>query len=134
MSLAKCKSVRVQPSAGKKAGLPPCAPFRGCSAGCKAGAIVPSWFGIGDAFKSFCAERGDGLKLLQEMYQNWAFFQAVIDNAQLDVAKADMGIAELYASLAEPKDLRRRFFSQIRDQHTLSSDMIKQVTPAAGTA
>ena len=91
-------------------------------------AIVPSWFGIGDAFKAFCAERGDGLKLLQEMYQNWAFFQAVIDNAQLDVAKADMGIAELYASLAEPKDLRRRFFSQIRDQHTLSSDMIKQVT------
>ena len=91
-------------------------------------AIVPSWFGIGDAFQAFCAERGDGLKLLQEMYQNWAFFQAVIDNAQLDVAKADMGIAELYASLAEPKDLRRRFFSQIRDQHTLSSDMIKQVT------
>ncbi len=91
-------------------------------------AIVPSWFGIGDAFQAFCAERGDGLKLLQEMYQNWAFFQAVIDNAQLDVAKADMGIAELYASLAEPKALRRRFFSQIRDQHTLSSDMIKQVT------
>ena len=91
-------------------------------------AIVPSWFGIGDAFKTFCDADDEGLKLLQEMYQNWAFFQAVIDNAQLDVAKADMGIAELYASLVEPKDLRDRFFSAIKHQHTVSSDMIKQVT------
>ena len=91
-------------------------------------AIVPSWFGVGDAFKTFCDTRDQGLELLQEMYQNWAFFQALIDNAQLDVAKADMGIAELYASLVEPKDLRRQFFSKIKHQHTLSSDMIKQVT------
>ena len=91
-------------------------------------AIVPSWFGIGDAFKTFCDTQTDGLKLLQAMYQNWAFFAAVIDNAQLDVTKADMGIAELYASLVEPKDLRERFFSKIKHQHALSSDMIRQVT------
>ena len=91
-------------------------------------AIVPSWFGVGAAFEAFCEARADGLTRLQDMYQNWAFFRAVIDNAQLDVAKADMGIAELYASLAEPKDLRDRFFSQIKQQHALSREMIKQVT------
>ncbi len=91
-------------------------------------AIIPSWFGIGDAFKAFCDQHGGGLQLLQEMYQNWAFFQAALDNAQLDVAKADMGIAELYASLVEPKDLRDKFFNTIKQQHTLSSDMIRQVT------
>lgn len=91
-------------------------------------AIIPSWFGIGDAFKAFCDRQDGGLQLLQEMYQNWAFFQAALDNAQLDVAKADMGIAELYASLVEPKDLRDKFFNTIKRQHTLSSDMIRQVT------
>ncbi|MCY3780990.1 MAG: phosphoenolpyruvate carboxylase [Chloroflexi bacterium] len=91
-------------------------------------AIVPSWFGLGTAFKHFADDDDRGMSLLQEMYQNWSFFQAAIDNAQLDVAKADMGIAELYASLVEPPDLRERFFSWIKEEHALSSEMIIRVT------
>ena len=91
-------------------------------------AIVPSWYGIGHAFSTFADENGDGLALLQEMYQNWAFFKAIINNAQLDVAKADMGIAELYASLVEPADLRETFFNRIKDEHTLTTEWMKQVT------
>lgn len=91
-------------------------------------AIVPSWFGVGHAFQTFVNENDDGMALLQEMYQDWAFFKAIIDNAQLDVAKADMGIAELYASLVEPKALRDEFFGRIKTEHALSRDMIKQVT------
>ena len=91
-------------------------------------AIVPSWYGIGAAFERYCAERADGMILLREMYQKWAFFNAIIDNAQLDVAKADMGIAELYASLVEPAELRDRFFKRITDEHERSSRMIMRVT------
>ncbi len=91
-------------------------------------AIVPSWFGIGSAFQSFATDEPDGLAQLREMYRSWSFFRALIDNAQLDVAKADMGITELYASLVEPPELRERFFGWIRDEHALSSQMILQVT------
>lgn len=91
-------------------------------------AIVPSWFGIGYAFQTFANENENGMALLQEMYQKWAFFKAIIDNAQLDVAKADMGIAELYASLVEPQDLREEFFGYIKTEHSSARDMIKQVT------
>ena len=91
-------------------------------------AIIPSWYGVGTAFKTFTEVEADGMRLLQEMYRNWSFFNAVIDNAQLDVAKADMGIAELYASLVAPDELRERFFSQIKDEHALSSQMIMRVT------
>ncbi len=91
-------------------------------------AIVPSWFGVGHAFKTFADEHENGLELLQEMYEKWAFFHAIIDNAQLDVAKADMGIAELYASLVEPESLREEFLGRIKSEHALSSDMIKSVT------
>ncbi len=91
-------------------------------------AIVPSWFGLGSAFKRYIDEESAGIGLLREMYRNWSFFNALIDNAQLDVAKADMGIAELYASLVEPIELRERFFGWIKDEHRLSSEMIITVT------
>ena len=91
-------------------------------------AIVPSWFGLGTAFKTYIEEESNGARTLREMYGSWSFFNALIDNAQLDVAKADMGIAELYASLVEPAELRQRFFSWIKDEHRLSSEMIVCVT------
>ncbi len=91
-------------------------------------AIVPSWFGLGTAFKRYAEDDERGRPLLQEMYRDWSFFQALIDNAQLDVAKADMGIAELYASLVEPPELRDRFFNWIKAEHALSSEMITCVT------
>jgi len=91
-------------------------------------AIVPSWYGIGSAFQSYCENYSDGLDRLREMYQKWAFFNAIIDNAQLDVAKADMGIAELYASLVEPPEMRERFFQRVKNEHALSSAMIMKVT------
>lgn len=95
-------------------------------------AIVPSWFGLGTAFKAFAAEEPIGMRTLREMYQSWSFFSALIDNAQLDVAKADMGIAELYASLVEPPELRQRFFNWIKEEHQLSSEMIRRVTEQDG--
>ena len=91
-------------------------------------AIVPSWFGLGTAFKTYIEEESNGARTLREMYRSWSFFNALIDNAQLDVAKADMGIAELYASLVEPAELRQRFFSWIKEEHRLSSEMIVCVT------
>ena len=91
-------------------------------------AIVPTWFGLGTAFKTYAEEESKGLRILQEMYVSWSFFKALIDNAQLDVAKADMGIAELYASLVEPIALRDRFFEWIKEEHALSSEMIMCVT------
>lgn len=91
-------------------------------------AIVPSWFGVGYAFNRFAHEDGKGMELLQEMYQQWSFFRAVIDNAQLDVAKADMGISELYASLVEQADLREEFFNRIKTEHTLTTRMLCEVT------
>ncbi|MYD08803.1 MAG: phosphoenolpyruvate carboxylase [Chloroflexi bacterium] len=91
-------------------------------------AIVPSWFGLGSAFQAYVDAGDGGIGRLREMYRNWAFFTALIDNAQLDVAKADMGIAELYASLVEPPDLREEFFGWIKREHALSSEMIMAVT------
>ena len=41
------------------------------------------------------------------MYRQWRFFQALIDNAELALAKADIGIAGRYALLDEEPSAER---------------------------
>ena len=58
-------------------------------------AIIPAWYGIGTAFQSVDSQR------LAALYQDWPFFRAVIDNAELALAKADLDIARCYSELVE---------------------------------
>ncbi len=81
-------------------------------------AIVPSWFGVGHALETWCKREAGGLELLREMYRSWPFFNAVLENAQMDVAKADLGIAGLYArELVADVALRERYFRRIEVEH-----------------
>ena len=68
----------------------------------------PGWFGLGSALTSVL-RRGPGERArLRAMHAGWPFFQTLIDNAQLTMRKADMGIAGLYADLVEDARIRRR--------------------------
>lgn len=92
-------------------------------------AIVPSWYGVGHALETWCARENGGLALLQVMYRSWPFFNALLENAQLDVAKADLGIAGLYArELVQDDDLRRLYFQRIGEEHARTWRMICAVT------
>jgi phosphoenolpyruvate carboxylase len=91
-------------------------------------AIIPSWYGIGTAFATFSKEKDGGMEIMQSMYSDWAFFAAVIDNAQLDVVKADMGIAEIYAALVEDEAVRKEMFERIKAEHSLTYSMICEIT------
>ena len=87
-------------------------------------AIIPSWYGVGAALAAFCQEQPDGLATLRAMYRAWPFFSNLIDNVQLDVAKADMGIAELYASLVQDEALREQIFGRIREEHSRTARLL----------
>ncbi len=93
--------------------------------------IIPSWFGIGTAFEALCQQREDGLEILQDMYQNWRFFQTVVNNAELDVEKADMEIAEIYSRLVDDETARTEMFSWIKREHQLTYSKICEVTQQA---
>ncbi|MBZ0293939.1 MAG: phosphoenolpyruvate carboxylase, partial [Anaerolineae bacterium] len=80
-------------------------------------AIIPSWYGVGSAMEQYINVNPDGLALLREMYERWPFFNNLIDNVQLDVAKADIGIATLYAALVADEALRDQIFGAIRAEH-----------------
>ncbi|MHB8624846.1 MAG: phosphoenolpyruvate carboxylase [Aggregatilineales bacterium] len=90
-------------------------------------AIIPSWYGVGHAFESFAAQP-DGLALLQTMYAAWPFFNALVENVQLDIAKADMGIAKHYAALVKDQTIRESIFTQLRAEHERARQMVCKIT------
>lgn len=97
-------------------------------------AIIPSWYGVGLAFEQYCAAHdcaGEGIERLQAMYREWPFFTALIDNVELDLAKADMGIAQLYAALVPDSAARERIFGQIAAEHTRACQHIGHITGQA---
>lgn len=89
-------------------------------------AIIPSWYGVGTALASVTHDP-ENLKMLQKMYVEWRFFRALMKNLQLDLVKADMGIVELYASLADHK-LRQTFFTRIQAEHALASVQVTVIS------
>ena len=71
---------------------------------------VPGWYGLGSALEAFRAAHGDeGLGEIGRLYRSWPFLASVLDNAEMILAKADMGVARRYASLASSPDRDRRW-------------------------
>jgi phosphoenolpyruvate carboxylase len=89
-------------------------------------AIIPSWFGVGTAL-DICIQDLGHVEILQEMYVEWRFFRALMKNLQMDLVKADMGIAALYSELAE-EDLRETYFSRIQQEHALASQQVATIS------
>lgn len=88
----------------------------------------PGWFGLGTALESVLHGGADGRKLLREMRANWPFFETLIDNAQLTMRKADMGIASLYATLVLDGKLRRRILALLQTEFVRTETAILAVT------
>ena len=87
--------------------------------------VLPGWYGIGTALADYGPKN---LPLLQEMYAEWPFFTDLVDNAQVSLAKADMGIAKLYATLVEDDTVRETIYDQIASAHRQSCDWILRIT------
>ncbi len=73
---------------------------------------LPGWYGLGSALEAQAAT-AEGLATLRAMYRGWPFFRLLLDNTQLTLGKADLGIARVYAGLVEPPALRARVFGAI---------------------
>lgn len=88
----------------------------------------PGWYGLGSALDAVLKRGPKGKKLLRTLHAEWPFFSTMIDNAQLTMRKADMGIAELYAGLVEDKAIRARVFGILMDEFTRTEKAILAIT------
>ncbi len=70
---------------------------------------LPGWYGLGAALEAYRVAHGEtGLDAIARLARDWPFLSSLLDNAEMSLAKADMGVARLYAALATgPGDDRR---------------------------
>jgi phosphoenolpyruvate carboxylase len=89
--------------------------------------LVPAWFGVGRALAAY-AEKPGGPELLREMMLQFPLFIDLIRNVELALAKVDMGIASLYASLVPEVDARERVFSKFKAEYERTLKAVLAVT------
>jgi phosphoenolpyruvate carboxylase len=61
------------------------------------------------------------------MYARWPFFRATMDNCVLALAKSDLGIARLYAGLAE-SEVREAIWGRLKREHEATRAAVLAVT------
>jgi phosphoenolpyruvate carboxylase len=90
--------------------------------------LVPAWFGVGYALNRFVESTPGGLAQLQTIFRSFPLFIDIIRNVEMALAKADFGIARIYASLVEDAALRDRVFSTLEAEFVLTRKMVLAVT------
>ena len=90
--------------------------------------LVPAWFGVGHALSSFVEASPDNLAHLQTIFRSFPLFIDIIRNVEMALAKADFGIARLYASLVEDEELQARVFAMLEAEFELTRRMVLAVT------
>jgi phosphoenolpyruvate carboxylase len=73
--------------------------------------VLPAWLGLGAALAS--AREAHGVELLREMTAEWPFFATLLANAEMALAKADLGIARRYTQLWGDAAQRERIWSLV---------------------
>ncbi|TBL68355.1 phosphoenolpyruvate carboxylase [Paenibacillus thalictri] len=90
--------------------------------------LLPAWYASGSGLYSFYQGREENLQVMQDMYRNWGFFQSLVDNLQMALAKADLLIAEEYSGMMKDQAVAKRIFGLIREEYEKTSDLILKIT------
>jgi len=83
--------------------------------------MLPGWYGFGAAVEGWLEEgeererggRQNRLEALREMHRAWPFWQAVLSNMDMVLAKTDLAIGSRYAELVPDARLRADIFGRI---------------------
>jgi phosphoenolpyruvate carboxylase len=82
---------------------------------------ITGWYGVGTAFQTFAASDHEHRALLHSMHERWPFFQAVLNNMGMVLAKVDVGIASRYAETLVPdQPFRHEILSRLVDELELA--------------
>ncbi len=82
--------------------------------------MLPGWFGLGSGLRA-AAERFDD-EAFREMFREWYFMRGLTADAEMVLAKADLGVAALYSELAG--ELHETFFPIIEREYELTRELI----------
>lgn len=88
--------------------------------------MLPGWFGAGTALAA--AEEQVGAEVLAEMSSKWFFFGHLLDEIELSLARADLGVAAAYEELVEER--LKRFTPRLREEYELTRQQVLRLRGA----
>ncbi|MEV6151091.1 phosphoenolpyruvate carboxylase [Nonomuraea sp. NPDC052129] len=80
---------------------------------------LPGWYGLGTGLAAVAS-----LDELKAAYAEWPLFNALLDNAEMSLAKTDRSIAERYLALGGRDDFAR----QVMEEYDRTRSLVLQVT------
>jgi phosphoenolpyruvate carboxylase len=90
--------------------------------------VLPAWFGVGFALERFASLGAEQAHLLQLMMEQFPFFEDLINNVEMGLAKADLSIARLYSGLVADAALRERVWGMIVEEFERTKRMVLRVS------
>jgi len=91
--------------------------------------MLPGWYGFGTAIKAWRDARPrDDMRILRGMYREWPFFQTLLSNMDMVLAKSNIAIASRYAELVEDTELREAIFPRLRAEWQSTIEMLLAIT------
>jgi phosphoenolpyruvate carboxylase len=90
--------------------------------------VLPAWFGVGHAIEHFIDADPEREHLLTTMFREFYFFNDLIRNVEVGMAKADLKIAKLYAQLVEDDGTRQRVFDMAVEEFERTKRMLLKLT------
>src|SRR5690606_20335998 len=91
--------------------------------------MLPGWFGFGSAIKAWRAAKGEaGMALLADMNRDWAFFNTLLSNMDMVLAKSDIALAERYSQLVKDEKLRNTIFPRLKAEWQTSIAALLEIT------
>ena len=82
--------------------------------------VLPGWYGLGTGLAKAAEQFGD--EAFRNMFAEWYFLRSLTADAEMVLAKSDLGIAELYSKLSG--ELHDEFFPLIRQEFDLTRSLI----------
>jgi phosphoenolpyruvate carboxylase len=73
---------------------------------------LPGWYGLGSGLAAAAAWADEGIATLRRAYREWPLLGALLDNAEMSLAKTDREIAARYLALGNRPDLTDRVLAE----------------------
>jgi phosphoenolpyruvate carboxylase len=89
--------------------------------------MLPGWFGAGSALAK--ATHTLGIDTLSEMYGRWYFFENLMNEIELSLARADLEIASYYETLVNEE--YRPFIQALHDEFALTKEHVLKLKGCA---
>jgi len=89
--------------------------------------MIPGWFGAGTALHAIRHQLGE--ELITELYSRWFFFENLVDDVELALARADMDIAAFYDTLTESR--HAVCIELIRQEYVLAQSEVQKIKGCA---